>query len=402
MANKKKIIVFEEEWKDNFYMKMESYHDNAMSGLSVNGLSLTETFSGSPFLVLRMQDSVGDLISHTYISPDADYDLYIGESQLSNTKSSFSLSVNNMENINKGKVENVAIDLTFVNSKWNKFLSANHSRSWKDKRYSEVVADITGMNDYSSDIEDTLGKFDVIQPNWTTIKFIRWLAKQAINVDGVGGYEYGLTSDDKLIFKSLDTLYSARPKKVLMLSTPNNDFNLFFDQFNIRQDYAPMITHGAGGIAYTYFDYDTKTFVTGSKKISDSNTRQLSDWAYISEEHNNANKVYCGGRDTHTPSVTESKVLNVANSIQKLSLTTHGDTTLHIGDIIEIVIPSSEFSKTILAEQYSGFWMIGKLMHSIDFEEKTFQTSLTLIRAGINGIKIKGLVKTAKGKKVGK
>lgn len=403
MAYKKKIVLFEEEWTDNFYMKLESDHDSAASGLQVSSIGITETLSfGSPFLVLYMEDAYGDLINHTYISPDASYDLYIGVDKNNNSMSSFSMSVNSMENASIGKPQNIAIDLTFMNSKWDKFIRDTYSRSWKEKSYGDVVKEIATENGFiTDDIEDTTGKFDVIQPNWSNLKFIKWMSKQAVNADGNSGYDFGLTLDNRLIFASLDKLYSGKAVKALILSDPTNDTDVLFGSITIKQNYAPMIMQGAGGLKYTYFDYDTKTYVTDTKDITDSNSRQLSDWAFIAEEHSTSTKMFDGGRDTNTPNVAATKVANTSNSIQKITITTKGDIDLHIGDTVNIVIPSSEFSKTLVNEKYSGYWLVGEVLHNIDFTNKMFESNLTLIRAGINGTELKGLVKTSKGKVVG-
>lgn len=404
MAETKKIVLFEEEWTDNFYIKLESDHDSAVSGLQISSIGVTETLSsGSPFLVLYMQDSYGDLINHTYISPDAVYDLYLGKDQHNNVKSSFTMSVNNMENVHVGKTETIALDLTFMNDKWDKFIRDPYSRSWKNTSYSDVVKEIITENDFSDvDVEDTNGKYDVIQPNWSNMKFVKWLSQQAVNEEGNGGFDFGVTLDGRMIFKSLDTLYKSKPKKSVILASPNKDVDFTFHNFSIKQNYAPMLIQGAGGLNYTYFDYDTKKYITGTKSIDQSKTRQLSDWAFIAEEHNTSKKIHDGGRDTDTPTVAESRITAVANSIQKVTIKMAGDAEIHIGDVINIIIPSSEFSSTLLNEKYSGYWLVGEVLHDIDFDAKTFQSNLILIRAGINGTKLEGLIKTTKGKQIGK
>jgi len=232
---------------------------------------------------------------------------------------------------------------------------------------------------------------------------LKKLSKQSKNIARIGGYDFGLTLDDRLIFTSLDSLYNKKPVKSVILATPDDEsVGLVISTFNIKQDYAPMMIQGAGGLSYTYFDYDKKEYVTGTKTISDTNSRQLSDWSFIAEEHNTAKKVFDGGRDTNTPTVAESRITNAANSIQKITVNTQGDIGIHVADIIDIIIPSSEYSKTVVNEKYSGRWMVGKVLHNIDFDNKSFQSNLTLIRAGINGTELKGLVKTKKGKQIGK
>ena len=163
-----------------------------------------------------------------------------------------------------------------------------------------------------------------------------------------------------------------------------------------------MINQGSGGYEYIYFDYNTKEFIKDTKKLSDSSQRQLSDWSYVATDHSEAQRRYFGGRDTATPMLAENRILDVSNSIQSLDISISGDITLHIGDIINVIIPPSQNSKTIVNETYSGYWMIGKVNHDISIDSGNFVSHLSLIRSGFDGKKLKDFEKTKTGKKITK
>ena len=132
-----------EEAREKYYIKFESDFDSKVSSAQILGINLIESFStGTPFLLLKFIDGFGDLINHTYISPSAQYDLYIGKELKSAIKNSFSISALGSENITNGRPDYIAMDYTFVSSLWPKIFKNTYSRSWEEKKYSEVMEEL--------------------------------------------------------------------------------------------------------------------------------------------------------------------------------------------------------------------------------------------------------------------
>ena len=396
--------IFEEEWAENLYFKLESEHDTGATALSLNRMSIIETlFLGSPFLNLKVNDAYGDIMNINYISPKDDYVFTLGRSDQSAKTHNFKLSVSDMQNMSLGKTENIAMDLTFISSIWDKNTKDTYCRAWSQMSYSAILEELMGeMGIEEYEIESTDGVFDIIQPHWTNFQLIKWIATQAVSVEGRTGYQYGFTSDGKFFFKTLDNLYSQKPKSSYFLGPPAND-KVAFGQFQIRHEYQPVLQNGGFGLNYEYYDFEQGTWVTGSKKYSDTDNRQLSDWCYICEEHESAESLYAGGRNVDTEKVAESVITNVANSTQSIEIQISGDINLHVGDIIELLILSGQYTaEYIINEKYSGYWMISRITHDIIFDDKEFKTYLKLVRNGYNGVDMKGFVKTATGKKITK
>lgn len=398
----KKYIVFEEEWTDNFYIKLESEHDTTANSLNILQIGVIENFStGTPFFVLKLIDGVGDFITHTYFNPNETYDLFIGRSKNDNQKFPFSFSLGKFQNTAIGKSESIATDLTFMSKYWEGILKDTHSRSWTNKKYSTVLEELMeeiGIEEY--DIEQTFKNHNVIQPDWTNFDLINWIANNAQNQQQIAGFDYVIRSDGKFIFKSFDKFFEQKPVDEFVLAVPGNTKTQFFNTFEIKHDYSNLLPRGGFGLNYTYFDYNQKQFVSEKTKFSDSKMRQLSDWAFISEEHETASKRFYGGRDNLTPSVADNRIANIATSSQKMDIEINGNTDIHVGDIISLVMVPSQYSKLQINERYSGNWLISKITHDIDVEQKTFKTHLEVVRSGFNGVDYKGFVKTQTGKKI--
>jgi hypothetical protein len=307
-----------------------------------------------------------------------------------------------MSNTALGKTENIAMDVTMLSSGWEKNTKDTKCRAWEQMTYSAIVEEIIqemGISEY--DIEPTDGTYDVIQPFWTNFQLIKWLAANSVSSTGKTGYQFGFLSNGKFIFKSLDKIYSQKPKHQWSLGSPEND-KLSFGQFTIRHEYQPVLQNGGFGVEYEYYDFETKSWITGQKKYSETDTRQLSDWVYLCEEHETAESNYHGGRHTDTEKFAESIVTDTANSTQSIEIAVSGQPDVHVGEIAELLILSGQFQDDyIVNEKYSGNWMIEKITHDILFNKKQYTMYIKLSRSGFNGVNMKGFVKTSTGKKIG-
>lgn len=394
--------IIEEGIENHYYIKLESEHDSQLNIAVVDSIGVVESIgAGSPYLTISLQDGLGDLINNTYISPDAAYTLSLGRTALSSVSSDFSLASVQAATITPGKTESVGMQIDFMSSNWPFLMKDTHSRSWGNVRISDVVQNIASeVGFYASEVEQTSGFVSVLQPDWTNMRLLRWLAMNAVNKDGLGGYEFLGTSDGRFIFKTFESLFSQKPKRRLVLSQSEKD-DPTFGTFSIRQDYAGVLSRGGFGLNYGYFDYNTKQFVDGKARISDMNTRQISDWYFISKQHETASRRFWGGRNPGTKHVAETRVLDVANAAQTIDVTIQGDVLLHAGDIVDIFIPPSEFHTNIVNERYSGYWMIRKVVHQVSIRNRFFFSHLTLCRPGINGVTLDGLVQSRRGKVLG-
>lgn len=395
------VTIYEEFMQDRLYIKVDSEHDTSMVGAEIVSVNLIEGFRyATPFFVLKMIDHHGDSIHHTYFSPSTPYNVYLGEDVESAKKSSFLLGSLGNENINGGKPEEIGISAHFIMDNWKEWLSDVHSRSWNDSYISDVVEEIgTDMEFDVVDVEPTKFARNLIQPQWTNYQLMKWFSKHAINQANLGGYQVGVRLDNKLMFRTLDYLYQQEPVKEVVFGDGTLEDN--FKNLDLKQNYSDMIGQGAGGLNYSYFNYDTKEWVFNKTNVSDLNISQLSDWHLIAKEHETADNLFYNGRDPNTKIVAENRINNVADSMLTLDITIAGDITLHMGDVVNIIVPASQFSKNILNTVYSGHWTIGKVNHQITSDQnRLFTTHLTLMRQGFNGTNFTEFAKTKKGRNI--
>jgi len=399
------LTIFEKSVDGEYYIKLEIDTSDVelLSAFSIASVSVIETLMGSsPYLNIKFIDAVGELINQYPIIPDNIFHVTYGTTKESSVLSKFKMSTMKYELLSNTDVESILVSSDMIHYKWEDMIKKTYSKSWKEKKYSDVVADvIKDIGFDKTDIEPTKGIYDVLQPNWTNSNFLKWLTKQSTNESGIGGYAYYLTLDNKFVYSSFDNLFNKSPKKTLKHSSTDEN-GKGFNFFTIKNNYIPTLNHGGFGMDYMYFDYETKTYVQKDKVLTDIDERQLSDWYYVAESNVEPSKLFYGGRDTKTEEVVQNRILSTANSVQNVEIYISGDSDLHVGDLINLHIPVSKkvIDNSVINEVYSGYWMIWKAAHLFDIDGGLYTSQLSLTRNGINGKYIDGLVKTNKGKEL--
>jgi len=405
-------ILLREQWGDNFYASLDTYSSEEIktAWLTLDNLALIESLSAaSSTLVARVFDSAGILnAGGVYFDPSKPFHLSLGQSSSVNTRYGFSLSTMKTMEMTPGYSGNSYVEMNFLNQYWSALLHERKSRSWKEVRYSEVVNEIAeeiGFEDIQ--IEQTKGRFDVIQPYWSNYQLLQWMAMRSVNASGIPGYELGVRADGTFFFKTFNRLFEQKPKNQIMIAarnedmTPDNKFDLGF-HFKIEQNYAYMVARGAGGVTGQYFDWDTKTFHRDDKKVSESPQSQLSDWYYLAPSHETSPFKLDGGRDMETDAQAAHRALQAASSIQSITLSVAGNTDYKIGDLVNLVILPSEAFTEKIARIHSGYYMISQTSHEIHARKNQFVTELRLVRQGPNVSTLDGmeLTKSVTGKKL--
>lgn len=405
------LTIFEKGVKGKYYLKLsiefEADDDINLSAFSISSVTVIETIMGStPYLNIKFIDAIGELISLYPLIPDVEFVIKYGKSKEESQESKFKLSTINYSPLSNADMESILVTSDMIHNKWEEMFKKTLSRSWKDKKYSEVIQEVVKDMEFDDiDIEETSKTFDIIQPNWTNSTFLKWLTSNSVNKQNIGGFVYFITLDNRFVFSSMDNLYNNKPKKTInhSLSTSGvKDNTGGYNFINIKNNYMPVLNQGGFGQEHMHFDYNNKEFVKDKKVITDIKERQLSDWYYIAESHVEPSKLVYGGRDTNIKDVVDNNILNSANSVQNVDMYINGDIDLHIGDLVNIRIPVSKKLKesSVINDTYSGHWLIWKVGHIFDIDSNNFITQLFLTRNGINGKDLTGLVKTSIGKKV--
>lgn len=398
--------IFEHDLNNALYTKLETTDkDVALVYGNIHSLVLSEALDmGSPVLKTRFMDSLGNLTSISYYSPDALYNFYFGETKAAALKSEFSLAINKSTAFGVGTLENTSNEITFLNSKWLNTLSTPVSRSWNQVKHSDVVNQLaTEAGSATTYIEETDLPHNVIQPAWTNFHLMRWLSNHSVSKDGLAGYQFAVRNDGNLLFASFNHLFQ-QPSKLTLHLTETSPADKSMYGFHLLQNYASMVKQGALGYTYNWYDYANREFNQGNRLITDTAQPQLSDWWYAAKSHVQPAKWLDAARDSEAIQQAEAKMMNMAHSIQEAETSVNGTPNLHVGDIVNLVIkPAQRLEAKHYVEQYSGNWMIAKISHVVDFVEKHVRTDLKLIRAGVNANtqKSTALVKTTAGKIAG-
>ncbi len=399
--------IIEEAWPEQFYISLETESETEVLKSNVESINLIETLGSlSPIMVLRFQDFMGDIVTTTTVYPDGVYNLNIGKTMEDLEQFSFSVSKNKFQNLNRSYLESIGCALYFISDKWPLLFKNKFNRGWKQQKISYIVNQIVSEIGFEGiDIEATEGKFNHIQPNWTNLQFIDWLSKQAFSTNGVAGYEYGATLNNNFFFKSFNELLNQEPKKEIILGQLFDEKSQEFSQATdlaIEQNYAEIMREGGGGYRYQYFDWFNKENISESLRISETSQRQLSDWYYIAESHEDAANFKMLSRDLNASRAIEHRITHLTTSIQKVEVKIEGDITIHIGDVVNLVIPSARFKTDPFNEFYSGYYLVSEVEHRLESlnKERKFDTVLKLTRQGVDNTDLQGFVESGKGKQL--
>jgi len=118
----------------------------------------------------------------------------------------------------------------------------------------------------------------------------------------------------------------------------------------------------------------------------------LSDFIFLDERHNKIPMLLDYGRDTKAKQEMDILVSRATNENIHAAIQINGDMNIHAGDIIELIIPSTDEQGTIMAELYSGKYLVNGVRHKIipGTAKVSFVTTLDLVRCGLNVVEDDG------------
>lgn len=154
--------------------------------------------------------------------------------------------------------------LVLASGGWSSNLMARVSRSFPQKKYSEVVQEIFdedlkvsesmggGLDGKSLEKDDTEGMYNIVIPNWSPLTAINWLASRSIKGKACN---FMFWEDlNGFNFKAIDTLMKEDPVAEYYHQTQNTDddsgtyFNI--EEFNFR-DTDDILFHAMSGFCGT-------------------------------------------------------------------------------------------------------------------------------------------------------
>lgn len=239
----------------------------------------------------------------------------------------------------------------------------------------------------------------IIQPSWSNAQLFSYLEENLEGSNGEFGYRIFIKNkNDKTIFvcKTFEELIKE-PVKFKFIVNDNlvEDMIPVFD-FDIVDNYRVW---GFRQRQYSFFDYDNSKFVSNTVDVSDFPS--LTFYHMMEQEDSNDSfGLNVAGRSNDFTKAFEGKAKSRFQeglmNLAQMWILTWGLPNITPGDIIDLTFAQGISGLDINNYQYSGFWLVNRVVHSI---KDTHRTRLFLIRNGLNTNLNTSLVK-AKNRKI--
>lgn len=400
-------------------LSIVSDSDVSLNVFEPTGIVVEEAF-GKPFVDCKVSfiDTLGSLTNDKILEGDYLFKLLIGKSPEDFQTYDLKLRSYSGANRNQGESANYETEIHLVSSFWQTMCHDKPVKGWRNKKYSDAIKEIVescGIENYT--VSDTKRSQDtIIQPYWTNHEMIQWMAERSHGVNGSTFFTYGAMANGMFFYCSFDDMIdgiipnmyefqSIEPRNLVLGGDPfTGDENKYrrLKDLKIVSNYSQKMSSGASGVDYGYYDYDTREYVTGTKTYTNSDERQLSDWAYMSESQETIGSFYFGGRDSRkTEDIASHKVSKAVNGLMDVITSTEGLSDIQIGEKVNVKIPvNPEQFEVMFNEAFSGNYIVSRKRSVYNLKNNTADTVFRITRQGVNGTTVDTLVQSKVGKKV--
>ena len=373
------------------------YYENVMSNVITLSVGVKET---------------DDLLDKLPIRGGEKVDIDLRDSN--NNKLTPTLYVNKVRNVISDTIENnysldlaseqlFKNDLSRVVQRYDGKISENVKKIMKEKLNADV------------DVDDTLIDYNFIGNNRKPLYVCTWLASKSIPAqpgEGTAGYLFFETQDG-FKFKSIDGLFSQKPKKKYVLTdTPfkPGEYDGKVLKYSIDRDINLQHNLAVGAysnrsIYFNFYDYnyvDQKFSVkdeavkTGGKNPIQASIEKFGEdpsrimtrildigTLPVGKDPDDELKTWKSDPTKPTFNAPKTMVQSVMRYNQlfsiKINITIAADFTLKAGDLIYCDFPEVSTSKTSgVNKESGGIYMISSLCHRLTSDQSS--TSLTLVR----------------------
>lgn len=311
------------------------------------------------------------------------------------------------------------------------------SIAFKQMTYSDMVRKLFGplhrLTKKTIFVEDTLGFYDVVIPNWSVSDSINWISRRCVSgeADHLGmGYVFYERADGVFVFSSVDALMDpAKNEPVISytyekndergsqknmvsmtsydyLQTPNHLKNINGGMYSSTLISNDLIKRKHQHTYYNYIDEyaahkhvnpNVRPFGQGTTMlINDEKLAKRNDSAiYVAPKHSgafgshNINE-YSGdavnpslGNDVELILLRRNSQRQQINNI-KIRIVVPGDSQRRVGEIVYVTLPTIEpiNSKNPTSRDpfYSGRYLISRIKHTLMKESETYETIMELVK----------------------
>lgn len=406
---------------DGFFIKLTCSEDNELQYVRVDSITLNESLGLMiPTMIIDFVDGSGDLFNHNRLNTEAVYTLYFGLDKIEAKETKFKIFDIQMGGGTAGRSNNMKFKVLFSHESWEDTTAQKKSRGWHDKKFSDAITDIINTKGFKEvNIEESTRTIQFInQLNQADNKFISSIRTKATPISEDGHYVFCGTLDNRFFFRSTyeliqDGMKLNKEKKMPVLrlgGQPSNNVRdklyenndntpISFSGFGASESYADKVSNGASAVNVGYYDWANRRYVRARKHYSDLKSTQLSEYSLMRTGNDYVSKNVFGGRDDTVIDVEMNRLSEISLEMQDITINLQGQLGMHSGDIVEVIIPSTEDSETPYNEMYSGFYMVRDIKHMMTLNKATdFISQIKLTRNGMDGKNLEGYVKSKRGK----
>jgi len=283
--------------------------------------------------------------------------------------------------------------------------SPDYCRSW-NKSIGTVLRDIAvdELKCNKVEISPSLNTAQIlVQPRWSNIQFLKYHKGNLLGRTDEHNFKCFIKVEGNsktFVFKSIDELIKERPTYTFQASGEVKDDIYPMFSYKIIDNYRIFESFGGKTQSYSYFDYTNSEFV--HKEEQASNYLSLADYfLFDGSDSSNSNEMTDTGRSSEFTKDfagrIKTKYSHRLNSAVKMWVSTVGLKGLVPGMVVLLVFPQSTDYGGVRMHQYSGFWLVERVSHSIG---SMFATAMLLTRNGLDTEKNTTLVKATRKKTV--
>lgn len=408
------------------FIKMECSSNTPLAYAIPLEINIEESFStGSFMLVMTVSDGSGTLMHYKLPDYDDTFTVSLGNSP-SKSEITMSMKIVRVEQIDDviGKTESVVYRITMLHQGWFEFSGVVRNRGWDNMLYSDIVTILAGESGYAGmDVYPTDEEKEfIIQPHFTNAEMLRWLQQRSKHPQYDDVFEYGVNIKGQFFFKTVsDWIDEQRGQAAggglpvltlqgihendgerLAAKAANGNVPPHFFMFENTERYVEGVMNRGSKVKSSFYDFDEAEYKTEEFKYSDVKAWMLSDWGPQKQvHHDNTGIRNFAGSDPDVHTISKARMADVINSENSFRITTEGTYVLHIGQMIELIIPTDLAHPIVsnpISEFFSGFYIISKVTHRFQMTHNKYYTDFTLMRHGYDGKSMGGLIKSALGR----
>jgi len=282
-------------------------------------------------------------------------------------------------------------------------LTPEYCRSFEFVPTSSIARQIGTDCGLEKDIDDSVDDERWLQPRWTNLQMLNYIANKATARDADKFVAY-VTFDKKLHYKDINTLIGNS-----IACTYKEDAHVMYGALKSTKERAvldwdiqvinlPLQIQGAAGETAYWYDYMTNEQRSYGLKPSTLERASLTKTYMINafkEDENNRSsyQVRTYNSDRYPKSVIDSDIISKLENMVKISVMVIGQKDIHCGDKVHTTLLDME-GEGAVSTRYSGDWLVESVTQ---YWAKEYFTKLKLTRAGLELPKDTGEVLVKEG-----